>query len=81
MVKLEEIREKIDKIEPTCMCGNPLDRWNLDWYGPHSGGWGVEDIGEGGDKSWLYLHCSSCGYDLALHKIGITRPDGELKEV
>jgi len=79
MVKLEQIKERIDEIEPTCICGTELDSSHLDYYGPHDGGWSVEDLGEEDEKTWLFLHCPSCQYDLALWKVGISRPEGEVK--
>lgn len=35
---------------------------------PHAGGWILAGHTE---RQWLYVHCSRCGYDNALWKLGI----------
>lgn len=51
----------------TCRtCGKRLPA-KVEGY-PHDGGWIVDGFTS---RQWLYVHCSSCGYDNALWKLGI----------
>lgn len=75
MKTLKDYKAIIDNLEPECDCGTPLLPVDLEHY-DHDGGWYVEGFDE---KQWLYLECPDCGYQTALWKIGITRPDGEVK--
>ena len=56
----------INETEPTCICGATLKGNGIDYWGPHDGGIHVEGETE---KQWVYVHCSKCGYDMALWKI------------
>jgi len=60
----------ISTKKPVCICGKPLIGGWLQSY-DHDGGFRVQNsLGEEMEKKqWLYVHCSYCGYDMALHKI------------
>ena len=65
-INLESLARLIDEKKPTCICGRTLKGGGIDHYGPHDGGVHVEGYTE---KRWVYVHCSKCGYDMALWKI------------
>jgi len=54
-------------------CGSVLMP-EVDTY-DHADGWVVEGFEK---KQWLYTECRGCGYQNALHKLGIIRPFGRL---
>lgn len=64
-INLESLARLIDEKKPTCICGEALEGSGIEHY-PHDGGVLVEGYA---DKQWVYIHCSECGYDMALHKI------------
>ena len=49
-------------------CGTMLNK-NVDLY-PHRDGWLVTGYNE---RQWLSRHCSKCGYDWSLNKLGVPR--------
>lgn len=49
-------------------CGMILNN-HIDMY-PHRDGWTVVGYTE---KQWLSRHCSQCGYDWSLNKLGVPR--------
>ena len=65
-INLMKLRALIDEKKPTCICGTTLKGGGINYWGPHDGGVHVEGETE---KQWVYVHCSKCGYDMALHKI------------
>jgi len=66
IINLTKLAELIDEKQPHCICGAKLYGNALRHYGPHIGGYTVEGFT---DKRWIYVTCSQCGYDVALHKI------------
>lgn len=66
-VTLQEVRDFIDDNQIHCSCLKEiLSGYNLKHYEPHEGGIQLEGYPS---KSWVYVHCDSCGYDWALHKL------------
>ncbi|MFH2110982.1 MAG: hypothetical protein ABIJ47_06960 [Candidatus Bathyarchaeota archaeon] len=66
ILSLERLAALIDEKRPRCICGATLQSSHIRHYGPHEGGIHVEGFEE---KRWVYVKCSTCGYDVALHKI------------
>jgi hypothetical protein len=66
IIDLVELKNLIDEKEPICICGSKLAGHNIKHYGPHSGGDFVKGYNS---KRWIYVHCDSCNYDMALWKI------------
>ena len=70
---LEQIAEWVDKQKIPCDCawrknikGDViLSGSNIKSY-DHDGGWRIEGYPE---LQWVYVHCTACGYDWALHKL------------
>jgi len=72
MSTLEEFREILRKMKLRCRwCFTPLPD-EIQHY-PHASGWEVEDSNGFVTRLWLYVTCSTCGYDWALWKLGIPR--------
>ena len=63
-------RETYDPKRIHCLCGYDLSQEPIVYYTPHNAGWIVEGEPQ---KCWLYVKCPSCGYDMAIHKMGVTR--------
>jgi len=59
------IRDHCDQT--LCKCGQDLKGEEVRGY-PHISGWWTDS-----GKMWLYIHCPTCGYDVALWKIGVDR--------
>jgi hypothetical protein len=69
-IDLTYLANLIESKKPTCLCGKALRGSGLREY-DHDGGFRTLDsygnIME--ERQWIYVHCSHCGYDMALHKI------------
>ena len=61
----DRIRDHCDQA--LCKCGQDLKGEEVRGY-PHISGWWTDS-----GKMWLYIHCPTCGYDVALWKIGVDR--------
>jgi hypothetical protein len=68
----EDEAEKYRKhmISPNCLCGRHLTLDPIIYYTPHPDGYTVKGEPQ---KCWLYVKCPSCGYDMALWKMGVPR--------
>jgi len=66
VVSLADLASLIDEKQPRCLCGAVLHGSDIRHYGPHPGGYYVEGFH---GKRWVYVTCSQCGYNVALHKI------------
>lgn len=60
-----DLRELIDTKKPHCICGKRLKGSGLRFY-EHEGGFKLDYDKE---PQWYYVHCDSCGSDMALWKI------------
>jgi hypothetical protein len=61
------VRDHCNAGRSRCPCGQDLRREEVRGY-PHIAGWWTST-----GKMWLYIHCPTCGYDVALWKIGVDR--------
>jgi hypothetical protein len=52
-----------------CKWDGALLNSNIDHY-QHNGGWMLSNFSQ---KQWLSRHCSKCGYDWSLNKLGVPR--------
>ena len=59
------VRDHCERAQ--CKCGQDLRGEDVRGY-PHISGWWTDS-----GKVWLYIHCPTCGYDVALWKIGVDR--------
>ena len=59
------VRQHCERAQ--CKCGQDLRCEDVRGY-PHISGWWTDS-----GKVWLYSHCPTCGYDVALWKIGVDR--------
>jgi len=53
-----------------CLCGYDLKDEPLVYYKKHDAGWKIKGEDE---KVWIYVKCPSCGYDMAIWKMGVPR--------
>ena len=54
---------------PKCHCGFDLSNETI-WAYDHSDGWEVKEVDS---FQWLWIKCPSCGYEMSLWKIGVSR--------
>jgi hypothetical protein len=67
--KLDELVEPIPLDKRKCAsCGQDLAMDSADIY-DHHWGWWLTFI----QKQWISFHCSICGYDTSLDKLGVPR--------
>lgn len=73
---LDDYKAKIRDLRTPCSCGALLTYDDLEHY-DHADGYNVAEFES---KQWLYLKCDECGYQMALWKLGIGRPNGEVTD-
>jgi len=61
------VRDHCNAGRSRCLCGRDLRAEEVRGY-LHIAGWWTP-----AGKMWLYIHCPTCGYDVALWKIGVDR--------
>jgi hypothetical protein len=66
-VDLENLKERIEEVKPTCLCGKTLRGRSIDMY-EHDGGYlTLDDDGTPmKERQWLSVHCDKCGYDYSI---------------
>jgi len=63
-------RSKIKTFD--CLsCKADLSKAPISFY-PHALGWKLWGLKF---RQWLFIRCTHCGYDIALWKLGVQRPD------
>lgn len=63
---LDQIETALIQKDAHCrICGKRFEKGDIRAY-KHSGGIEVKGFKQ---KQWVYMRCSGCGYDWALHKL------------